>query len=116
MAKQVAIDLDGTIAHYDGFKGEDIIGDPLPGAREFINILITSGFEIIIHTTRGSEVTKRWLEVHEIPYHFINDNPRIRGGNQGKPIAVAYVDDRAVNVRNKSWNDVLSEITELASL
>ena len=30
----VAVDLDGTLAEYDGWKGEDVIGDPLPDMAE----------------------------------------------------------------------------------
>lgn len=31
-----AVDLDGTLAHYDGWRGEDHIGDPIPPMVERI--------------------------------------------------------------------------------
>ncbi len=37
--KSVAIDLDGVLATYDGWKGADHIGKPIDGARAFLKEL-----------------------------------------------------------------------------
>jgi ribonucleotide monophosphatase NagD (HAD superfamily) len=49
----ICIDVDGVIADYSkGFQGAKVIGDPLPGAKEFLDKLRAAGWKIIIHTTR----------------------------------------------------------------
>lgn len=117
----VAVDLDGVLASYDGWKGIENFGDPIPGAREFIEALLSGGFRVIIHTTRTNAWVNRaeangqdhlsvdggfrwrrrlkmlvsnWLNQwgfpQEGPDFYVYDGP-------GKPAAIAYVDDQAVN-------------------
>lgn len=109
--KIIAVDLDGTIAEYDGWKGDDIIGDPIPGAREFLLELSKLG-KIIIHTVRVSFYTlhrtnltvvnselyirNRMLAVEE----WMRDNNLLYDTvwmNIGKPYADVYIDNRAIN-------------------
>jgi len=64
-----AVDLDGTIAQYDGWAGEDSIGDPFPGAIEFLLALKQRGFNIVIFSARagtelGINAIWKWLQVH----------------------------------------------------
>lgn len=100
----VAVDLDGVLAEYHGWQGIDHIGDPLPGAAEFTRRLQQMA-RVVIFTTRvnpdpaiqegnesGEMLIQRvrlWLNAHQIPYDEIYAGP-------GKPLAAAYVDDRAV--------------------
>lgn len=108
--RTVAVDLDGTLAHYDGWKGTDQIGEPLTGAKELLETLINSGYYVIIHSCRlGSQLfnpdkyedikqltdsrfaVKDWLDYHKMPYDEL-------WLGFGKPAAVAYIEDRAVPV------------------
>lgn len=102
MRKVVCVDLDGTLADYTGgWRGLNQIGDPLPGAVEFTKQLAEFA-DIVIFTCRCGEETagkraphlaanivRDWLDKHGFVYHDIFVG-------QGKPIASAYVDDRAV--------------------
>ncbi len=88
--KVVAIDLDGVLAEYNGWKGEAEFGLPIPGALEFIRTLQTRDYEPVIHTTRQEWRVAEWLERHGFPALRIAST---------KPPAVAYVDDRAVRFR-----------------
>lgn len=100
--KTIAVDLDATLAQYDGWKGEDHIGDPIPGAQEFVKALMEIG-DVVIHTTRvrtktgATELAKDringWLAIHKFP-----DDVTVWIG-RGKPIASAYIDDRAIECR-----------------
>lgn len=113
------VDLDGCLATYDGWKGIYTIGEPFPGARKFMNDLINLGvlnnFKVGVFTTRtkldmpGRELLEtsfpnageahlighleglivQWLRMHKIPYHEVYTG-------QGKPVGLAYIDDRAV--------------------
>lgn len=102
----VAVDLDGVLAKYDCWRGVNHIGDPLPGAIEFVKALSEKA-RVIVHTARvnrqnAAEGDKRLLaavvrgdEVRAwLLYHgFVFDDVWV---GEGKPIAAAYVDDRAV--------------------
>lgn len=93
----VCIDVDGVLADYSkGWQGAHRIGDPLPGAKEFLQRLRDAGWKIIIHTTRGSVFIAGWCAEHGLVYDEINDNSDLRGENPGKPIATVYLDDRGV--------------------
>jgi hypothetical protein len=102
MRKSVCVDLDGVLARFDSWKGIDHIGDPIPGAVEFMRTL-KENFRVVVYTTRckvfpdpekflGSydlvRIVKVWLDSHAFPYDEVYEG-------QGKPFAVAYVDDRA---------------------
>ena len=84
--KTVCVDLDNTLARYDGRKGLDDIGDPFVGAREFTLKLSREG-GLTAEQLRENVVT--WLDRWEIPYDDV-------WAGSSKPISSAYVDDRAV--------------------
>ena len=48
----IAVDLDGTLAHYDGWLGEDYIGPPIPEMVERVKEWIAEGREVKIFTAR----------------------------------------------------------------
>jgi hypothetical protein len=116
---KVCIDVDATIAAYKTWEGVGAIGDPLPGAREFLEALEAKGLHITIYSTRtNTEVnclTKRalkkilqgWLKRWRLPYHEIY----VDGG---KPHAKAFVDDRAVSCRPQENPDAFK--TALADI
>jgi hypothetical protein len=100
----VCVDLDGVLAHRSGGAS---IGSPIDGAVEFTREL-HSRARIVIYTARfsttsgkprtASAVTRlekrieRWLDKHGFAWDSINTG-------LAKPIASAYVDDRAVPCR-----------------
>lgn len=99
------VDFDGVIAQYDGWLGDDIFGDAMPGAAEALTELRTHGWQIIIWTTR--QVTpglKNYLKNNYIPYDSINTTDHNPPGTSNKPIADVYIDDR-------SWYDVGREFS-----
>lgn len=96
----IGVDLDGTLAHYDGWKGIEHIGKPIPAMLERVWEWTKRGQEVRIFTARASDkdainyITK-WLIRHRILDHH------------GQPLAVTNVkdfamielwDDRAVQV------------------
>jgi len=114
--KTVLVDVDGTLAKYDGWHGLGVIGDPIDGAVEFTHVLAKQ-YSVVIFTTRAHEKSNRkaasemlkekyprledtkenrtllirglledWLDRHGFAYDDI----------EGKPSCVAIVDDRAV--------------------
>lgn len=48
----IGVDLDGTLAHYDGWKGIDHIGEPVPLMVERVKAWRAAGREVRIFTAR----------------------------------------------------------------
>ena len=124
--KTVAVDVDGVLAYWQhGMRRKGVIGEPNPGAREFMIFLKECGHRIVVYTTRckimpsiesgiGAVVLQerivQWLALHDIPYDEVYIG-------QGKPFADAYVDDRAVECRPQSdwdaWQKARLRVEEL---
>ena len=105
MKKTVCVDLDGVLAQYDGWKGETVIGDPIPGAVDFVRELLSFA-KVVIHTTRANtDVGARFVEdwLHRRGLRGDHGYVELWRGC-GEPIAAAYVDDRAVVCRPQSSN------------
>ena len=112
--ERIVVDLDGTICEhrYPAF------GMPIAGVLEALQRLKEAGYWIIISTFRTSsyfrengmydpqvnspEVVRAYLEDQQIPFDEI--------WMQDKPVAVAYIDDRALRLagdRKKSnWKEI----------
>lgn len=54
----IGVDLDGTLAHYDGWRGPEHIGAPVPAMVERVKAWLAEGREVRIFTARadGGEV------------------------------------------------------------
>lgn len=48
----IGVDLDGTLAHYDGWKGADHIGEPIPAMVERVKQWLAEGKTVKIFTAR----------------------------------------------------------------
>lgn len=53
----IGVDLDGTLAHYDEFKGWNVIGDPIPDMIKQIKEWRSKGITVKILTARASEAS-----------------------------------------------------------
>lgn len=110
----IAIDFDGVISNYTGWKGVPTLPGPIPGARESIKFLRAAGNKIIVHTCRSDiDAVKHYLDEYMIEYDYINFNPDNESLflNDKKILADLYIDDRAIHF-NGSWTDTLSKIDE----
>lgn len=108
----IAIDFDGVISKYDGFKGKGVFGNPIKWAKECINRLYEKGYTIIIFTTRSEEKEiKEYLNRYDIKFNYINKNPKNYkiGCSDKKVLADIYLDDRAINF-NGNWHIAYKEI------
>lgn len=52
----VGFDLDGTLAHYDHWRGEEHIGDPVPAMVKLLKEWRANGYPVRIFTARASTV------------------------------------------------------------
>lgn len=95
--KVIAVDVDGTLCEYDGWKGPAHIGKPFTKVVEVLKKLKERNWLIVIWTTRRADrVLRKHLQEHGVPFDFINKNPH--GPQQGSPklFADIYWDDRGL--------------------
>lgn len=108
----VAIDFDGTICEF-AWPDE---GPPTKGVKKALKEIKAMGLGIIIHSSRASSYwgkvrfkylqrVEEYMKKHKLPYDGIHTG-------RGKPIAIAYIDDRAVEYRG-NWDDVVKKVKEL---
>lgn len=93
--RTIAVDFDGVIAEYSGWKGVSVLGAPRPDVCEALLALRGEGWKIVIHTTRGEAEIADYMVRHGIPFEEINRNSDYKTQGQ-KPVADVYWDDRAI--------------------
>jgi hypothetical protein len=94
--KILALDLDGTLLHYDGGSyAPKEFGAPIRGMVEELNRLREAGWKIVIWSCRPeSPELREHLDEHEVPYDYINDHPWNGPDGPRKIHADAYLDDK----------------------
>lgn len=65
----IGVDLDGTLAFYDGWKGVEHIGEPVPLMLERVKNWIAEGREVRIFTARAMQKSSipyilDWCKLH----------------------------------------------------
>lgn len=68
----IGCDLDGTLAHYDGWKGPEHIGEPVPVMLLRVKNWISEGKTVKIVTARAADaeqhpLIQEWLVKHGLP-------------------------------------------------
>jgi hypothetical protein len=95
----IAVDLDGTLAHYEHWEGEHQIGNPIEPMKKFVLKQIAKGEEVVIFTARADSESaiiwvRLWLKKHGFPNLEIT-NIKLKKFKK-------FYDDRAVHVtKNK---------------
>lgn len=82
MGGWIGVDLDGTLAFYDGWQGITHIGEPIPLMLDRVKAWVAAGVEVRIFTARVSDgpdnrsdyspaivavIIKDWCEKHGLP-------------------------------------------------
>ena len=95
----IGVDLDGTLAHYDEWKGETKIGKPIPAMVKRIKRWIKQGKRVKVFTARADskksiEAIKKWLRDCSLPALEVT--------NIKDPLMIELWDDRAVTVKRNT--------------
>jgi hypothetical protein len=106
MKPTVCVDLDGVLFDTDmhGPYVPDRFGRPVNGARQFLSELRKTAW-VVIFTARFCDAGRQHHDIHHLK-SIVADALQLHGleydeiwTEVGKPVAVAYVDDRAVACR-----------------
>lgn len=106
----IGVDLDGTLAHYSGWKGIEHIGDPIPAMLERVKRWREHGYEVRIFTARAREPAaippiKRWLNE--------NGLAGVQVTNIKDFDMIELWDDRAVRVEKNTGIQMVESPAEL---
>ena len=101
----IGVDLDGTLAYYEGWRGLDYIGKPIPGIRARVLEWIEQGYRVKVFTARASvpegvEPIKNWLAENGFPELEITSSKDFH--------MIELWDDRAIQVVTNSGSPILS--------
>ncbi len=101
MSGWIGVDLDGTLAHYDGFVGGTVIGKPIPLMVERVKRWLEEGREVRIFTARISHEDpddKRLIEIAIKRWCVLHLGEALAVTNVKDFGMVELYDDRAVQV------------------
>lgn len=97
----IAVDFDGTLATYDGWKGLTILGDPVPPMIDRVKAWLANGYEVRIFTARISNIERqsRRAAIAAIDAWCLQHIGMILPVTNVKDMAMlALYDDRAVQI------------------
>lgn len=110
----IGVDLDGTLACYDGWKGIEHVGEPVPGMLARVKAWLVDGVEVRIVTARVSHhFTYRVLAATHIQEWCEKYIGRKLDVTCCKDFAMIELwDDRAVQVQHNSGEPVLGYVSK----
>ncbi|MDD3655016.1 MAG: HAD family hydrolase, partial [Desulfotomaculaceae bacterium] len=101
-APTVCVDFDGVLAQYDGWRGPDHLGKPMPKVGDFLADLNSLGYRVVVLTTRQPFAVTNWLIRHKMA-GFVDTITNT------KPPAKAYIDDRGICFRG-DFSEVVAKL------
>jgi 5'(3')-deoxyribonucleotidase len=112
----VCIDFDGTLFDFPEERDFFHVGKIIPGAKEAVLKFLEEGYEVVIHTARPNteeihRVIHEALRSEGLPELPINKAQLCVGPNS-KPIAILYIDDRALRF-DGDWKKTMHEAASI---
>jgi adenylylsulfate kinase len=107
--KVLAVDFDGVIAEYYGWKGSKVFGEPLPLVKECLQAIRDAGWSICIWTTREPVGVWHYCTQRGIPVDSINAI-LFRPWAKRKICADVYLDDRGLKFPGGWSKDLVTTI------
>ena len=91
----IGVDLDGTLAHYEKYEGDEVVGEPIPAMVDRVKQWLDDGYEVRILTARKPHpAIRRWCNIH-LGRVLAITNKKDSG-------MIALFDDRAVGVERNT--------------
>ena len=112
LMRTYAIDFDGVIHTYDGWRDGTIYGEPMPGGFRGLKRLLRFGCVYILSTRDRGQIVE-WMHTRgDIPCQALPNNatrwrtPGVIGVTNEKLLCTHIIDDRAVRFTN--WTDIVN--------
>lgn len=86
MVLTVAVDFDGVLNTYSGWRGEEELFEPRVGVELFLSEL-SEDFEVVVFTCRDKRLVWDWIVRHGLSLY-------VSYVTNTKPRAFLYIDDR----------------------
>jgi hypothetical protein len=101
MSGWIGVDLDGTLAHYEGWLGLDHIGEPIEPMMKQVHEWLEKGFEVKIFTARVAVTgpLKEEVVMHIHNWCVKHGLPPLEVTNVKDFGMVELYDDKAFHVR-----------------
>lgn len=96
------IDLDGTLAFYDGFKGDDQIGKPVPEMVKKVKDLLNQGKNVKIMTARVHPGNDKVEDIRELIQQWCKEH-------LGKTLPVTHEKDHKMI---ELWDDRVRQVVK----
>jgi len=96
----IGVDLDGTLAYYDEWRGVDHIGKPVPAMLDRVKRWVEEGKTVKIFTARASAPDFDIAVVHE--WLKANGLPELEVTNSKDYAMIRCYDDRSVQVETNT--------------
>jgi hypothetical protein len=85
----VAFDFDGVLSQTDGPYEHNHFGPPVKEGMKLLRMVIARGYQPVVFTARKeTDSVAQWMGAHGFPGLLVTNH---------KPVAIAYVDDRAIH-------------------
>lgn len=98
----IGVDLDGTLAVYDGWKGIEHIGPPIARTVQYVRYLLYNGIEVRIFTARVQEGPRAVFHIKKWCREYLGQTLDVTDRKDMN--MVCMIDDRALNpLTNLSW-------------
>lgn len=104
--RTICVDVDNTLLTYDGYE-KNTFGESIPEVVEKLRELKNKGINLILSTARGKDELPA-LEEHLRSLNLYDLFDEIKAGE--KIPAIAYLDDKALNVKDEDWMDKLDDM------
>lgn len=106
---RICLDFDGVLHDPTNREPGYRMGKPVAGARTAVELLLASGHELVVHSSRVRRVEDGRHVVEWMAYFgFPNEAIHV---SLAKPLADVYLDDKAV--RFVAWPEAMAELQRI---
>ena len=109
----VGVDLDGTLAHYDHWRGVNHIGEPIPAMLERVKCWLAEGQEVRIFTARVSGEYADLATIYIEDWCWTHLGQKLPITNVKDFAMITLFDDRCVQVETNTGR-LIGAATEAA--
>jgi len=106
--KWIGVDLDGTLAEWDGWKGHQHIGKPIPLMVERVKRWLSMDIEVRVFTARASIAdhvppVQKWLEENGLPGLAVTNQKDYKMLQLWDDRCVQVIPNTGELVKNANW-------------